>query len=222
MLNRERPAIDPPEWWWWMPPPPAHNRIWKRPILNILSNAELVKYGISKWFIQNWESAKDLAEMFIEYNKDLGNFMMQIVKYNIASKRWSSWKAFSATWNVDWVYYKNPREYLQKIKEKVIDSTSEFEVFKTFFWITQETKAKLLSNFTGNSKFWINQETKAKLISNLTGKPFTSKKNTYKAPDQDLLEKEVTKKNTKTDIMIKLLGSGAKDKKFNKFINKSK
>jgi hypothetical protein len=202
MLNRNRLALDPPEWWWWMPPPPAHNRIWKKPILNILSNAELVKYWISKWFIQNWESAKDLAEMFVEYNKDLWNFMMQIVEYNIASKRWSSWKAFSATWNIDWVYYKNPREYLQKIKEKVIDSTSEFTIFKTFFWITQETKAELEST--------------------LSAKSVTDKSNTYKAPDQDLLEKEVKIKNNKTDMMIKLLGSNAKDRKFKKLIKKSK
>jgi hypothetical protein len=82
-----------------------------------LSNKKIVEYWIKKWLIENWWSAKEIAWIFKELNPNLWNHFQQIIKYNKKSKL----KNFSLKGNVDWIDYKNPKEYLEKIKEKLIE-----------------------------------------------------------------------------------------------------
>ncbi|MFA5747556.1 MAG: hypothetical protein WC872_00415 [Candidatus Absconditabacterales bacterium] len=82
-----------------------------------LSNKKIVEYGIKKGLIENGGSAKEIAGIFKELNPNLGNHFQQIIKYNKKSKL----KNFSLKGNVDGIDYKNPKEYLEKIKEKLIE-----------------------------------------------------------------------------------------------------
>jgi len=136
----------------------ARNKIVKIPQINILSNKELVKYGIKKWLIDEGESAKDLALVFSEYNKDLWDFAMKLVEYNIHSKRWKWGKNFSATWTVDGIRYDNPREYLKKIKENISDATSEFKIFKTMFWIKEQTQSAIAATLLDKPDTYVDME----------------------------------------------------------------
>lgn len=126
----------------------AHTKEVKRPQLKLLSNEELVKYGIKKKLITNGESAMDLALVLSQKDPDLGWFVMQIVENNQKTKRGKSGKNASITGVVDNRYYPNPREYIKRISEKVIDATSEFEIIQTMLGITHKTKQALIEVFS--------------------------------------------------------------------------
>ena len=84
-----------------------------------LSNSDIVKYWIKQWYITNWWSAKDVAHKLWELDKDMGDFLLKVVEYNIKKNKWKWGKNFSLTGKVNGIFYENPRKYLEAIYDKL-------------------------------------------------------------------------------------------------------